>query len=90
MILADYAREVATELRNAYNSKSPSAVDFAFRKADRALSEKHIEETSRRSFWATVRGHLAGPGLLVEKQANSSLLALMRAIQQELAAREKK
>jgi hypothetical protein len=89
--LDEYALEIAGNLRRAYNAKDhASIIDPIFRDADLTLTQSGISETSRTSFWATVRAYFQAPGLLIEKQANSALIALMQAIQKELAARETK
>lgn len=90
MTLAEYAQDIAEQLRNAHDTKDLAAVDPIFRKADVALLESGIGETRQRNFWATVRAHFNASRLLIEKQANSALIALMHAIQKELAARENK
>lgn len=86
----EYAREIANKLRKAHNTQNVGDVSTIFEGADKALKDGGISPGSQERFWANVRAHLAGDVLLVEKQANSSLLALMRAIEQQLAAREKK
>jgi hypothetical protein len=87
MTLDEYAQEVAGQLRNAHNTKNLSAVAPIFRKADAVLADNKIAETDRRDFWTTVRTSFQESQLLFERQANSALIALMQAIQKELAAR---
>ena len=88
--LPAFTRKIASDLRRAHDNKDIAAVAPIFREADKALAESGISQTARRSLWATVRACFEAPGLLVEKQANSALIALMQAIQRELAARENK
>jgi hypothetical protein len=86
----EYARKMAGELRDAHDHKNLAAIDSIFRNADQALGGSDLDEADKREFWATVRQYLGDDVLLLEKQANNALVALMRAIQQGLAAREKK
>jgi hypothetical protein len=86
----EYARKMAGELRDAHDTGNLVAVDSVFRSADQALAGSDLDEADKREFWATVRKYLGDDVLLLEKQANNALVALMRAIQQGLAAREKK
>ena len=90
MTLDEYAQQVGAALRNAHNRKDTAAVEAEFRDADKTLTDNNISEAGQQSFWAGVRTAFFSGQLLVEKQANSALVALMRAIEQGLKAREEK
>jgi hypothetical protein len=85
----EYARKIASDLGGARQTLSQNAVPQIFERADKALVDASFTTTEQRQFWGNVRSYL-GADLLVEKQANSALLALMQAIQRNLAAREQK
>jgi hypothetical protein len=84
MTLAQYAERVALALREAHNDKDVAALESVFREADHKLST--LTDRQRQTFWVDVKKKLRGPWR-VENQANSSLLQLMKAIQQGLAER---
>ena len=88
--LDEYARKIAGELRRVHDSKDLAAVHPVFAEADKVLAESKISEDDQRVFWGDVRKSLLSSALLLERQSNSALMALMQAIQQEIAAREKK
>jgi hypothetical protein len=90
MTLEEYAQSVGSTLRNAHNRKDMASAEAGFREADRTLTESNISQIDRKRFWENVRQAFFSGQLLVEKQANSSLIALMRAIEQGLKAREGK
>lgn len=88
--LEEYSQSVGSTLRNAYNRKDTAAVEAGFREADKTLAENNIARVDLITSWEGVRRDFFSGQLLVEKQANSSLIALMRAIEQGLKAREGK
>ncbi|MEJ1960956.1 MAG: hypothetical protein WDO56_05170 [Gammaproteobacteria bacterium] len=90
MTLDEYAKQTADSLRRAHNTKDQSAVPSLFADADRALAESNISESDQIVFWGKVKKNFESGQLLLEKQANSSLIALMQAIQSTLAARTTK
>lgn len=87
MTLDEYAKKVGDALRNAHNNKDMAALKAAFKDADDTLNQNNISEANRNTFWSNVRKAMNEGRWLVEKQANSSLLALMQEIQSGLAAR---
>jgi hypothetical protein len=88
--LDDYAKQVAEKMRQAHNNKNLTAVGPLFSDADRTLTDSNIGANDRAEFWTNVRRYFLSSGLLVERQANSALLALMQAIQNGIAARTTK
>jgi hypothetical protein len=90
MTLDEYARQVGDALRTAHNQKNSAALNAAFRDADATLTSNNISGAAAREFWASVHKAAFAGQWLVEKQANSSLIALMQAIKQGLEARENK
>ena len=85
-----YVKKTVEALQNAYNSKSMAAVDAVFREADETLARDKISEAAQQKFWASVHTATQSPvGWLFERQANSALIALMQAIQQRIAERQK-
>jgi hypothetical protein len=87
MTLEEYAHDVGTSLRNAHNRKDMAAVQAAFRQADEKLTRIGTSEAAKTIFWASVRKAAFSGQWLVEKQANSALIELMKAIEQGLKAR---
>jgi len=86
-----YAAEVIGKLRAAYNSKNEAAADAAFKEADLLLSSSKITSARQKEFWSIVRAGIEKmPRMLLEKQDNSALIALMQAIQKAIAERENK
>jgi hypothetical protein len=88
MTLTEYAQEVGAELRVAYNAKDREAVQSLIQSADATLIRSDIAEQQKRFFWSEVQRIFLGGRIIVEKQANSSLHALMRDIEAALAARQ--
>lgn len=85
----EYARKIASDLRSAHTSRNQAAIPQIFERADKALLDASFTTSEQRDFWGTVRSHLSGD-VLLEKQANGALLALMRAIETQIAARAKR
>jgi len=90
MTLEEYAQKVGNALRNAHNNKDMVALEAKFAEADRKLAAAKISDARTKAFWSDVRKAMSAGRWLVEEQANSSLIALMQAIQQGLAKRERK
>lgn len=90
MRLSDYAKKVGDALRDAHNSKDMAALEGVFERADATLDRNSVSKADRQTFWAAVREAMNAGRWRIEHQANSSLLALMQAIQQGLAARGSK
>jgi len=90
MTLDEYAKSVGDALRHAHNAKSMSELNAAFANADQTLDSNGIGKEQRKRFWAAVSDAAYAGQWLMEKQANSSLAALMQAIQAGLAARTEK
>lgn len=88
MTLEEYAKTVGNALRNAHNAKSMSEIAATFQEADKNLIENKISENGQIIFWSNVRKAMNSGSWYTEEQANSSLVALMQAIQQGLAKRE--
>lgn len=88
MQLNEYASQVGSALREAHNSKNMAAVEKTFKSADDVLATKQLGRVERKAFWDNVRAAIFSGRLLTEKQANSSLLELMRAIEDGLRARQ--
>ena len=89
MTLDQYAEQVGSALRDAHNNKDMAALDRAFANADRTLTTSKIGDADRKVFWPKVRKAAFSGRWLKEAQANSSLLALMQAIETGLSARSK-
>jgi hypothetical protein len=87
MTPTEYAREMGTKLRGAYNGRDPAAVDSLFELADATLVRSALDGHQRQIFWSEVRKAFFAGRLLIEKQANSSLHALMRNIEAAIAER---
>jgi hypothetical protein len=87
LTLEQYARIIGNRLVTAHNDKDGFALAATFEEADRELENSNISPADRKRFWEEVRGVVDSGPLLLEKQANSALLALMQAIQREIAAR---
>jgi hypothetical protein len=85
--LDECARKTADSLRRAHNSKNLSAVSLALSEADRTLAASGISDADQKDFWGSVKEYFDSAELLFERQANSSLMALMQAIQNGIAAR---
>jgi uncharacterized protein (DUF1697 family) len=85
--LDEYAREIADSLRRAHNSKNLSAVSQVLSGADSTLVDNNIGDADQKEFWRNVKTYFESGNLLFERQANSSLIALMQAIQNGIAAR---
>jgi hypothetical protein len=83
----EYAQEIGTKLREAYNGRDQAAVDGLFELADATLVRSAIDEHRRQIFWSEVKKVFFAGRLLIEKQANSSLHALMRSIEAAIAER---
>jgi hypothetical protein len=83
----EYAREIADSLRRAHNSKNLSAVSQVLSEADSTLAGSDIDAIGQKEFWRDVKTYFESGSLLFERQANSSLVALMQAIQNGIAAR---
>jgi hypothetical protein len=90
MTLDEYARETAELLRRAHNSKNLSDIAPILSGADKTLADNDISDVDRKAFWLSVKQYLESGNLLFERQANSSLVALMQAIQSAIAARTAK
>ena len=90
MTLDDYAKTIALKLVAAHNGKNLSTADAVFREADAELTRSNISKSNQKVFWSNVKARFSSGQLLLERQANSSLLALMQAIQDALAVRENK
>jgi hypothetical protein len=88
--LEEYAREIAGELQRAHDNKDLSAVSSIFSDADKALAANTISEADQKSFWTSVRKVFQSSDLLLERQSNSALIALMQAIQRGIAERMNK
>ena len=91
MTLEEYEQRVSNDLVNAHNNKNMIALTSVFQEADQTLSENNISLALRKRFWEEVRKKVVNSSrLLIEKQANSALIALMKAIEKEIAARTAK
>ena len=88
MNLEEYARQIGDALRNAHNSKNKAAIDATFRAADSEVAR--LSEGERKKFWQKVSLATDAGRWLNERQANSSLIVLMQAIQSGLATRQGK
>jgi hypothetical protein len=86
MNLRDYAAKVGTALRDAYNAKSAGGIDAAIRDAQAFVRAGNFSKDDRVAFWGAVAMSFRSGAILVEKQENSSLIALMRAIEDAIAA----
>jgi hypothetical protein len=89
MTIDEFAQYVGKALRDAYNQKDQAAVQTTFSSADQTLRSSGVGERQIKEFWEAVQRIMLSGHLLVEKQANSSLVALMRAIETALSARIK-
>ena len=87
MTLDEYAQETAGSLLRAHNSKDLSAVASILSEADRRLAASDIGAADQKSFWRSVKEYFESGQLVFERQASSSLVALMQAIQNGIAAR---
>jgi predicted Ser/Thr protein kinase len=84
-----YVQIISNELVAAYsNKKDISAIKIIFKEADQRLKISDFNPDESKEFWEKVRKKVT-PSIrsLLEKQANSALLALMQEIEKELAAR---
>lgn len=90
MTLNEYAAQVGHALREAYNGKGMAQINAIFQEADRTLLSNSIGDVDRKAFWDAVRKAIYAGPMLMERQANSSLIVLMQAIEQGLASRSGK
>jgi hypothetical protein len=89
--LEEYEQIIGNALVVAHNNKDMGALMTVFSKADQTLENSNISPADRKDFWEKVRrGVINSPRLLQEKQANSALIALIQAIEKEIAARTSK
>ena len=88
MTIEEYEQRIVTELVVAHNNKDMTALTSVFRRADETLTRSNIGPIDRKEFWEKVREKVVHSSrLLIEKQSNSALVALMQAIEREIAAR---
>jgi hypothetical protein len=83
----DYAKEIGSELRDAYNAKRSVRVNAIFAEAQSNLDESKISTGSQQRFWTLVKQEFFSGQLLFEKQEASDLYRLMRDIEARLAAK---
>ncbi len=88
MTVDEFAKQIANELRAAHNSKNQSSASAAIKKADETLARSNLTAADRAKFWSSVRAEFKSGQLLVERQENSALHALMQSILATLDARE--
>lgn len=84
----EYVRDVASKLAAAHNSKDRAGVESVFRETDATLNRSDFTHARKREFWADVQRAFLSSRLLMEKQENSALHALMQAIREALKARQ--
>ena len=87
LTLEQYERIIGNALVAAHNNKDMDALTATFKRADQTLENSNISPADRKEFWEEVRKVVHSGPLRLEKQANSALLALMQAIEREIAAR---
>jgi len=91
MTLEEYEQIVSNDLVNAHNNKNMTTLIAVFKEADETLKENNINLATRKRFWEEVRQKVVNSSrLLIERQANSALIALMQAIEKEIAVRTAK
>lgn len=88
MTIDDYAQEVASLIRRAYNAKDRAEVFRVIEEAANRLEASDISDTGRIAFWTKVPEDFRSGRLLIEKQEGSALHQLMRDIERDLAARQ--
>ncbi len=87
MTLNEYAKQVGFSLCKAYNTRDRVTINDLIQVADDTLVRSNIEPQLRLTFWAEVRSQFFVAGPVLERQANSSLHALMQLIETALANR---
>ena len=87
MTLEEYERIIGDALVAALNNKDAVALMATFRRADQALEQSNISPADREEFWEEVRKVIYSGRFFLEKQSNSALIALIQAIEKEIAAR---
>jgi len=90
MTFHEYIQIISDRLEAAYNNKADIAtLQTIFKMADQTLKSYDIGPDKRKEFWESVHKNFSHPHQrgLIEKQENSALIALMQAIENELAAR---
>lgn len=81
MDVIDYAKRVGAELRRNYNNRDDDAVSLLLKRADQAVKQSGASKSDRQKFWRDVEESFNAGPLAFEKQANSSLHALMKIIE---------
>ena len=87
MTFSEYADRIGKSLVTAHNNKDKAEAERIFTEADNRLEASKATAGQKKKFWSDVRAAFFSGRFLVEEQANSSLHALMRLIQANLAAR---
>lgn len=85
--LNEYARNVGQDLQRAHNAKDSARVNQVFASVDQNLTKNEISDAEKKKFWEEVAAIYRSGQLLMEKQANSALMALIQSIERNLAAR---
>ena len=88
MTFEEYELIISNRLITAHNNADIAAVSATFRQADQTLERSSTTPADRKEFWEEVRKKVVdSDGLLFEKQSSSALVALIQAIEREIAAR---
>ncbi len=87
MTLEEYVQIVGNGLISAHNNENMAALMTAFKEADQTLESNNASPANRQEFWEKVRKVVYSGRLRLERQSNSALIALMQAIEREIAAR---
>lgn len=85
----EYIEIISEKLEVAYSNKKDTAtLEPIFKEADQKLKDSDFNPDESKEFWRKVQKKVVRSNRwLIEKQANSALIALMQAIEKELAAR---
>jgi hypothetical protein len=89
LTIEEYAKEIGSALRDAYNRKQRQDVESTFRLAQNTLDRSNISRDARQRFWKLVQEEFYSGHLLMERQAVSELHRLMRDIEARLAENQK-
>ncbi len=88
MTVDEYATEIAAKLVEAHNARSQVRATAVLQDADRTIAVSKLATVDEQEFWRLVGRKFRGGRLLIERQENSSLHALMQAIEAALAQRQ--
>jgi len=88
MTYDQYSAQVAEKLSKAYNNKNRPEAERIFSEADAALRQSGATRDALANFWSNVHQRFSSSRLLIEKQENSALHALMKLINDSLEARQ--